>query len=320
MNAQRYKTAVGAFVLGGFVLFVAGLLLLSTRRFFSDDTEYVLYFDGSVSGLSIGAPVVFRGVPMGSVTHINLVADEQEQNVAIPVFIRIDEKTIMRNDSVAGVTENFEQAMVRRMVDRGMRARLQLQSFVTGKYCIELDFHPETTPLYRSATPELEIPTVPSPIDALQRALAKVPLEQILHSLDVVLSDLVLALSDGKLKQGIAAFADTFTQTQKLLQNGEVIKTANDALTQIDGAARIVREQTPEAMKAFREAMRALAETVAQLRHVADSAEALVRRDSPTVHDLRRLLQEGASAARSLRNLADMLEHNPEVLVRGRKP
>ena len=65
---------VGAFVLGGIGLFALGLVLLAGNRLFSNDLEYVLYFDGSVSGLSIGAPVVFRGVPMGSVTQISLVA------------------------------------------------------------------------------------------------------------------------------------------------------------------------------------------------------------------------------------------------------
>ena len=74
MNSQSYKTTVGAFVLGGLALLVLGIMLLGGGRLFSNDLEYVMYFDGSVSGLSTGAPVVFRGVPMGSVTRINLVA------------------------------------------------------------------------------------------------------------------------------------------------------------------------------------------------------------------------------------------------------
>ena len=70
MAKQSFKTAVGAFVIGGLTLLLAGIILLGGGRMFSDDIEYVLYFDGSVSGLSIGAPVVFRGVPMGQVTRI----------------------------------------------------------------------------------------------------------------------------------------------------------------------------------------------------------------------------------------------------------
>ncbi len=94
MTAKLYKTMVGAFVVGGIALFTVALVLLGGGKLFSNAVEYVLYFDGSVSGLSIGAPVVFRGVPMGSVTQISLVANSRDSNVTIPVTIRIDEKVL----------------------------------------------------------------------------------------------------------------------------------------------------------------------------------------------------------------------------------
>jgi paraquat-inducible protein B len=319
MKSRRYKTAVGAFVLGAVALFALGLVLLTTKRFFSDDTEYVLFFDSSVNGLSIGAPVVFRGVPLGSVTRISLVADAQEGSVTIPVFISINAGSIMSSDGIAGVSEEFEQQMVRSMVGRGLRARLHLQSLITGKYVVDLDFHPEAAPRYRSSNPELEIPTVPSPIDAFQRALSKVPLEQLLQSIDEVLLSLVNALSGGKLKDGIAAFAGTFAEAERLLKEADLPKAITDTLAHLDDTARAVREQMPASLHSFREAMRALADSAAQLRQAANSAEDIVRRDSPTVADLRRLLQEGEAAARALRALASMLERNPESLLQGRK-
>ncbi|MDR2744560.1 MAG: MlaD family protein, partial [Desulfovibrio sp.] len=182
MKSQRYKTAVGVFVLGAVALFAIGLILLTTRRFFSDETEYILYFDSSVNGLSIGAPVVFRGVPLGSVTRINLVADDREGSVTIPVFISINAGSIMLSDGIAGVSEEFEQQMIRSMVGRGLRARLHLQSLITGKYVIDLDFYPETEPRYRASNTEIEIPTVPSSIDAFQRARSNMPLERMVQS------------------------------------------------------------------------------------------------------------------------------------------
>jgi len=319
MKSRRYKTAVGVFVLGAVTLFVIGLLLLTTRRFFSADTEYVLYFESSVNGLSIGAPVVLRGVPMGSVTRINLVADAQEGSVTIPVFIRIDANSILNSDGAAGVSEEAEQQMMRSMVARGLRAGLQMQSLLTGNYAVGLDFHPETTPCYRSSNPELEIPTISSPIDALQRALVKVPLEDMLQSLHDILLNFSFALSDGKLREGIAAFTGTFAEVQKLLLNQELLKTASDTLAQLDETARTLREQAPEAMKSFRDAMRALEDSATQLRRAADSAEDIVRRDSPTVADLRHMLQESAAAARAMRSLVNMLEYSPESLLQGRK-
>ncbi len=303
MTSQTYRTTVGAFVLGGITLFALGVIMLGGGRLFSNDVEYVLYFDGSVSGLSIGAPVVFRGVPMGSVTQISLVANPRDSNVTIPVLIRIDEKSFVRS-SGTGISESFQQEIIRRMVQRGLRARLQLQSLITGQYRVELDFYPDAPAHFRSSTPDLEIPTVPSPIDTLQRTLAKLPLEHMVHSLDSILETLSRALADDKLKEGIAAFAGTFVEAQRMLR---------------DSPARAVRQELPGALAAFHDAMSNMAQAAQQLRRVTGSAESVLGRDSPTMNDLRRLLKEAIAAARSLRDLTDMLERNPEALLKGKK-
>ena len=121
MNSQSYKTTVGAFVLGGLALLVLGIILLGGGRLFSNDLEYVLYFDGSVSGLTTGAPVVFRGVPMGSVTRINLVANARDSNVTIPVYVRIDERSFVRASGSTSPSESMQQEIVRRMVQASTR-------------------------------------------------------------------------------------------------------------------------------------------------------------------------------------------------------
>ena len=138
MAKQSFKTAVGAFVIGGLALLVAGIILLGGGRMFSDDIEYVLYFDGSVSGLNIGAPVVFRGVPMGQVTRISLEANPRDASVTIPVYIRLDENSIVRAGVTGELTDNFRQEILRRLIQRGLRARLQLQSLITGQYRVKL--------------------------------------------------------------------------------------------------------------------------------------------------------------------------------------
>lgn len=190
MTSQSYKTSVGAFVLGGLGLLVLGIILLGGGRLYSNDLEYVMYFDGSVSGLTTGAPVVFRGVPMGSVTRINLVANSRDSNVTIPVYVRIDENSFVRGGGAYAPSEAFQQEIIRRMVQRGLRARLQIRSLITGQNRIELDFYPATPANFRSSTPDMEIPTIPSPIDTLQTTLAQLPLEQMANSLSAVLENL----------------------------------------------------------------------------------------------------------------------------------
>lgn len=318
MTPQLYKTTVGAFVVGGIVLFTLGIILLGGGRLFSNDVEYVLYFDGSVSGLSIGAPVVFRGVPMGSVTQISLVANARDSNVTIPVTIRIDERSFIRNSGRV-LSESAQQEIIRRMVERGLRARLQLQSLITGQYRVELDFFPDTPMNFRSSTPDLEIPTVPSPIDTLQRTLARLPIEQLAASLSSILENISAAVDNGKLKAGVEAFTATFTETQHLLSDSPLRHALENTLQQVDGASRAMQKELPGALAAFHTAMDNMSQASERLRRVADSAEGTLGRDSPTMNDVRRLLKESIAAVRALRNLADMLERNPEALLKGRQ-
>ena len=139
------------------------------------------------------------------------------------------------------------------------------------------------------------------------------------HSLDSILEDLAQALADGKLKEGIASFAGTFAEAQRILKDSPLRNAADSALQQIDGAARAVRQELPGALVAFREAMTNMAQAADQLRRVSGSAQDVLGRDSPAMNDLRRLLKESTAAARALRDLADLLERNPEALLKGRK-
>lgn len=80
-----------------------------------------------------------------------------------------------------------------------------------------------------------------------------------------------------------------------------------------------MRQELPGALVAFREAMTNMAQAAEQLRRVSGSAQDVLGRDSPAMNDLRRLLKESTAAARALRDLADLLERNPEALLKGRK-
>lgn len=313
MAKQSFKTAVGAFVIGGLALLVAGIILLGGGRMFSDDIEYVLYFDGSVSGLNIGAPVVFRGVPMGQVTRISLEANPRDASVTIPVYIRLDENSIVRAGVAGELTDNFRQEILRRLIQRGLRARLQLQSLITGQYRVELDFLPNTPANFRSPMPDREIPTLPSPIDTLQRTVASLPLEEMARTTAGILEKLNAALSGDALERGIKAFAASFEEAQALLAGmQESQKTLAQALEKLDAAATSAQHDLPQALQSTRDAMN-------NVSSVSLTTKAVLERNAPITQELRRLIQESAAAVRSLRAFMEVLERNPEALLRGKQ-
>ena len=67
MAKQANKTMIGLFVVGAIVLLVAAIVLLGSGRYFKKTHRYVAFFEGSVKGLAVGAPVMFRGVRIGKV-------------------------------------------------------------------------------------------------------------------------------------------------------------------------------------------------------------------------------------------------------------
>lgn len=318
MSPKLYKTAVGAFVLIGSCLAIAALVLLGGGRMFDESLEYVLYFDGSVSGLNIGAPVVFRGVPMGSVTQIKLVANARDSNVTIPVTIRIDDRAFIRSTGQS-LSEDAQSQIIHRMIERGLRARLQLASLITGQYRVELDFFPNTPMNFRSSTPDSEIPTIPSPIDTLQRAFTRLPIEQIADSLTVILNNITDAIGHGQLQAAIAEITGAFADARNLINNNQIIKSLDDSLKQVDGFTHSLGQELPQALQSFNKAMVNTSAAAERFGQAASSAEAAIGKDSPTMNELRRMIKEFTAAARALKNFTDMLERNPEALIKGRQ-
>ena len=312
MSQSRSKVAVGSFVLGALALLVLGIALLGGGNLLSDDLEYRLYFDGSVSGLSVGAPVVFRGVPLGSVTHISLEANPRDGSVTIPVHIRINERAIGTPRPREHFTDEERIAVLGKLVQRGLRARLQLQSLITGQYRVELDFYPNAPAKYRSNDPRTEIPTMTSPIDQLQRSLASLPLKEMTLSLQDVLTRLSDILASSDIERGLKNFADTFGEAHHLLLASRETQQA------ITMAAPDLSRLSAQAAGSLPASLTSLSQTLEAYRQVALSTQALVGRNAPAVNELQSLLREANAAMRALRALAETLQRNPESLLLGR--
>ena len=164
MQLEKHKAGVGLFILATLALLICGIIALGGGRYFSRDTEYVLYFDSSVNGLTIGSPVMLRGVPLGAVTRITLMTGASDTGVTTPVNIRINADNLVQASGERVHDEVAEQEIIRTMISKGMRAQLQTASLLTGQARIQLDFYPDVPARFRSPTPLLEIPTVASPI------------------------------------------------------------------------------------------------------------------------------------------------------------
>jgi paraquat-inducible protein B len=149
---------IGAFVVGAIALVVVGVLLLGGAQMFTAKRTFVAYFEGSVKGLNVGAPVEFQGVKVGSVTDIQLQFLTAEMEFRIPVFLQFEPGRMTQ----VGEHVDPQQRFLKPLVERGLRAQLEMQSIVTGQLIVQLGFHPDT-PLKLVGDGKIpEVPTVPT--------------------------------------------------------------------------------------------------------------------------------------------------------------
>jgi paraquat-inducible protein B len=149
---------IGAFVVGAIALVVVGVLLLGGAQLFTQKRTFVAYFEGSVKGLNVGAPVEFQGVQVGSVTDIQLQFLTAEMEFRIPVFIQIEPGRMRQ----VGRQVEAKGQLLTPLIDRGLRAQLEMQSFVTGQLAVQLGFHPDTPVKFVGDGKIPEVPTVPT--------------------------------------------------------------------------------------------------------------------------------------------------------------
>lgn len=258
--ARRANPAlIGAFVLGAVVLAVAGLVVIGGGKFFRHTLTWVAYFDESIKGLGIGAPVMFRGVKVGAVTDIKVVVDRKDVAITTPVFFELEAN---RLTDASGGTIRFDTASrpAQLLIDRGLRAQLEMQSLVTGQLAIQLEFHPGT-PIRLVATDRRfpEMPTIASSTERISRTLENLPLDQIAASALKAIEGISQLVNGPEIKETLASVRTAFASAQQLL--GDVQKLART----VDGRIGPLASGIDQTLESGRETLK---EVQALVRHV----------------------------------------------------
>ena len=186
MSKKLNPSAIGAFVIGATMLLVFGLMIFGRGNLFEQKVYYQIFFDKSVNGLSIGSPVMFRGIRIGQVTDIRLALKVMDENAAEknhwPIQVTI--KLLPKSFSMAEPTFGYNQLIstfnpaeskeemnnwLRNMVfNKGLRAQLQTQSMLTGLLHIEFDLF-ENEAATTEVKQDFERGIIPSRMSAFER-------------------------------------------------------------------------------------------------------------------------------------------------------
>jgi paraquat-inducible protein B len=320
MGKKASPAIIGAFVLGAIALGVFGILMFGSGRLFRNTTQFVVFFPGTVDGLSVGAPVKLKGVEIGSVTDIRLrvagagvvSVKQMAEGIRIPVFIEIDNDKLS-NLGAGGRNLNRPET-IKDLIAGGLRAQLATQSILTGLLFVQLNFYPEIPASFamREGFEPPEIPAIPTSLERVQSAA----------------EDLIRKLQTLDVSRMVSSAADALDGINRLVNSPglhQTVEALPGTLSRLDDAVTSLRHLVTDLDSREGPLLESLGstvdkgrETLEQMRTTLASLDRTLAPTSPLAASVGSALQDVSEAARAVRLLADYLERNPGAIVRGR--
>jgi len=258
---------------------------------YSQKLYYVMYFGGSVRGLAVGAPVELQGIPVGKVENIDMKMDAKTLEVRIPVLVSIQPQQF--NETL---TKSDAETTMRKMVEQGLRAKLDTASLLTGQKLITLSMEKKPEPAQIISTQFYsEFPTVASALDDLP-AMAT----DIMASLQETLDGIKKLVKSGKLDKAVDNLNNVLVEAE------QAVKAAKTAINTVD-------------QKTLPTITRDLSATLQKIQGSMLQLDRLTAQHSPTQYQLQEMLEEVTAASRSVRSLTETLQRQPSSLLRGKK-
>ncbi len=260
--------------------------------------NFILFFDSSVRGLAIGAPVEFKGIKVGSVLDIRLEYKSEDTTFRIPVLIEIEPERIISRD---GKEQESPYYVVNTLVEHGLRAQLRTGSLLTGQLYVELDMHPDTPVVLSGGDTRVpELPTIAAAnFDAITASIER----------------FVAKLDELEIEEIGKELLSTLKGANKIINTPEIPVIVSDLQASLQSFRSILKKvdesSLPEAINAGYVALDKLEETLTLTNRVLNP-------NSPLQYNVIKLSAELEETARSIRALVETLERNPQSLIFGK--
>jgi paraquat-inducible protein B len=328
MTKKANPKLIGAFVLGAVALAAIGVVIFGSGRFFAEKFEWVLFFPGSVKGLTVGAPVTLEGVAIGTVTDVKVVFDRETLKFFAPVYVEVFPDRVKDiGEYSAEQLEEIEtdpDEAIGLLVEKGLRGQLDMQSLLTGKLQVALSMHPGSKVHYAGIEKGVpEIPTLPTTIQQLTKALEKIDLKGMAEDIRKAVAGIEQLANSPELAEAVTSLNKTLQDFGKLARNvdsrvgplttsieetlGDTRKLVNNVDTQVEPTFADLQKALNSADLALKEAK----VTVASLDDVVGA-------DSSLMWELNKTLLELQSMARQVNALVGLLQRQPDSIIRGK--
>ncbi len=332
MSTKANPKLIGAFVLGGIALLIAGLLVFGSTNFFREQPLFVAYFDGSLKGLRIGAAVTFRGVPIGQVTDIKVLFEAANTEASIPVVFELDPSRIVDVGLQSDVADRNELAT---FIDRGFRAQLELDSLVTGLLSINLNFFPNAPPVQQVdrgafALPYPEVPTLASDMEMLQANAGQIATElsSALNQLNTVLSTVSSQISSNQgrfsdIVEEVADFTASLSEAKPkldrlLTESADASAAVGRTATTLDTVLKDSQPEIAATLERLQVNITAVGRMADQINNmVAENREGLRDFSQNGLYEITGLAQDAQRMVDQIARVMDELERDPARFLFG---
>jgi len=322
MSKKANPTLIGIFLFAGLILGVAGLILFTSSRVFTRSGDFIVYFDSTLNGLSEGAPVKYRGVTIGAVTHVMIRFNQATNDLAMPVIFRIQEDLVKKRLVGATLFKNMHE--LGDEIRKGMRARLETESLVTGVLFVELEREASPPPAeYHQLNPVyIEIPSRPTQIQQLLKNLAKLDLAGLQGDLSALVARVDRLLAGIRMEDITGGLTNVLASANRVVTNPDLTNSftsLKNTLDQFKLLATNLNSRVDLLANSVTNTLEELNRTLVQTRGGMQNFRDTLAADSSLRSQLNVALDQITEAAQSVSGFVDYLHEHPNALLTGRK-
>ena len=332
MSKPANTYLIGAFTVGALALLILGVIFFGGNKMLIKDVDrFVVFFDSSLNGLDIGAPVKLQGVKIGTVTEILLEVDSEKKKIYKPVVVEINRQTFVdRNGHPIALRTEYGSNMdhSKSLIDAGLRARLETQSLLTGMLYVNFGFYPDEPVVLTGINYHNleELPSIKTSIDELRstadeiaKKIRAMPLDQIARDFADTMREIHTIMKSDELRDSRIALAHTLSALEKsvnILNSNlqPLLNNSNGLLLESRNMVKDMHKDMVPMLKSAETALTTATLTLNNAKGALTSVEGAIGPES----NMNEALVQLKDAARSIKELSDFLERHPEALISGK--
>jgi paraquat-inducible protein B len=322
MSKKANPAVIGIFIFVGLILLIGGLLLFTSSKLFTPSAKFIVYFESSLSGLTEGAPVKYRGVTIGSVYRVMIRYNQATNDMAMPVLFEVQEDLVRKR--LVGPTVFHNIHNLGEEIRKGMRARLETESLVTGVLYIELE-REETPPpaVYHQLEPIYpEIPSRPTEIQKLLKNLTSLDLSGLVQKASALITRADTILAGVRIDEITGSLTNVLGSANRVVTTPDLTNAFTSLKLALDQARDLVdhvNNRVDPLANGVTNTLGQLDQTLVQARGAMRNLRDVLAADSVLRNELNVALDHVAEAGQSISALAEYLHNHPNALLTGRK-